>query len=221
MTQAIDITVLIPAFNEAKTVANVVRVAREAGFLKIFVISDGSTDQTVLEAKNAGADVIELYPNQGKGAAVNAGALQATTQYVLLLDADLLKLEVQHLHAMLEPVQRGVADTTVGLFAGGGAITDFGNRATPQWSGQRLIPRQTILAAKNLETAGYGIEVAINDQIALENLRLEYIDLKGVSQLIKEQKLGLMAGFARRLKMYWQILRYSTTKRQSRGNSKR
>ncbi len=207
------ITVLIPAFNEAKTVANVVQVAREAGFLQIFVISDGSTDQTVIQAKNAGAKVLELYPNQGKGAAVKAGALQATSQYLLLLDADLLKLEVQHLHAMLEPVQRGQADTTAGLFVGGGAITDFGNRATPQWSGQRLIPRQTILSARNLETAGYGIEVAINDQIALEQLRLEYIDLKGVSQVIKEQKLGLIAGLARRLKMYWQILRYSTSKR--------
>ena len=193
--------------------ANVVQVAREAGFLQIFVISDGSTDQTVLQAKNAGARVLELHPNQGKGAAVKAGAVQATTAYLLLLDADLLRLEVQHLQAMLEPVQLGQADTTAGLFVGGGAITDFGNRATPQWSGQRLIPRQTILAAKDLETAGYGIEVAINDQIALENLRLSYIDLKGVSQVIKEQKLGLLAGLARRAKMYWQIMRYSTTKR--------
>jgi glycosyltransferase involved in cell wall biosynthesis len=210
---SLDITVLIPAFNEAKTIANVVQVAKDAGFKNILVVSDGSRDKTADCAKNAGAEVLELQTNRGKGGAVKAGALEATTQYLLLLDADLLKLEVQHLNAMLEPVLQKRADTTAGLFVGGGIITDFGNRATPQWSGQRVIPRATILAAKNLETAGYGIEIAINDQIAFENLRLEYINLLGVSQVIKEQKLGLIAGIARRIKMYWQILRYSTSKR--------
>ena len=209
----LDITVLIPALNEAKTIANVVKVASDAGFKNILVISDGSSDETAQLARTAGAEVLELYPNRGKGGAVKAGALKASTAYVLLLDADLLNLKVQHLTAMLEPVVQKRADTTAGLFVGGGIITDFGNRATPQWSGQRVIPRATILAAKNLETAGYGIEIAINDQIAAENLRLEYIDLVGVSQVIKEQKLGLVAGIARRIKMYWQILRYSTSKR--------
>jgi glycosyltransferase involved in cell wall biosynthesis len=209
----LEVTVIIPAFNEAKTIAGVVQVAKAAGFQHILVISDGSTDQTVQQAKNAGAAILELQPNRGKGAAVKAGALQATTPYLLLLDADLLKLEVHHLHDMLEPVRTKKADTTAGLFVGGGIITDFGNRTTPKWSGQRVIPRATILAAKNLETAGYGIEIAINDQIAFENLKLEYINLKGVSQVIKEQKLGLIAGLARRFKMYWQILRYSTSKR--------
>ena len=209
----LDITVLIPALNEAKTIANVVKVASDAGFKNILVISDGSSDETAQLARTAGAEVLELYPNRGKGGAVKAGALKASTAYVLLLDADLLNLKVQHLKAMLEPVLQKRADTTAGLFVGGGIITDFGNRATPQWSGQRVIPRATILAAKDLETAGYGIEIAINDQIASENLRLEYIDLVGVSQVIKEQKLGLVAGIARRIKMYWQILRYSTSKR--------
>ena len=209
----LDITVLIPALNEAKTIAGVVQVASDAGFKNILVVSDGSSDETAQRARTAGAEVLELHPNRGKGGAVKAGALKASTAYLLLLDADLLNLKVQHLKAMLEPVLQKRADTTAGLFVGGGIITDFGNRATPQWSGQRVIPRATILAAKDLETAGYGIEIAINDQIASENLRLEYIDLVGVSQVIKEQKLGLVAGIARRIKMYWQILRYSTSKR--------
>ncbi len=213
MMQPLSITVLIPAFNEARTVAGVVGVAKAAGLTQILVVSDGSTDQTVQQAQEAGAEVLELQANRGKGGAVKAGALAAQTPYLMLLDADLLNLTPQHLTAMQEPVQSGKADTTAGLFSGGGLVTDFGNRATPQWSGQRLIPRATILAAKNLETAGYGVEVAINDQIAVEQLRLEYVNLTGASQVIKEQKLGLVAGFARRLKMYWQILRYSTSKR--------
>jgi glycosyltransferase involved in cell wall biosynthesis len=210
---SVSVTTVIPAFNEAKTVAEVVRVARAAGFGRVLVVSDGSTDQTAAVAKAAGAEVLELQPNRGKGGAVRAGAEVAHTTHLLLLDADLLHLKPEHLHALLEPVQTGHADTTAGLFSGGGLITDFGNRATPFWSGQRLIPTATILAAKHLSTAGYGVEVAINQQIALEQLRLEYVNLHGVSQVMKEQKVGLLSGLLRRLKMYWQILVYTTSKR--------
>ena len=212
MLQPLEITVLIPAFNEARTVAAIVQTAKEAGLHRVLVVSDGSTDQTASQARNAGAQILELQLNRGKGGAVKAGALQIQTPYTLLLDADLLNLKAEHLHAMLEPVQQQRADTTAGLFVGGGLITDIGNRATPFLSGQRVIPTRTILAAKDLETAGYGIEIAINDQIAIDQLKLEYVDLHGVSQIIKEQKLGLLAGIARRLKMYWQIWQYRHSK---------
>jgi CTP:molybdopterin cytidylyltransferase MocA len=210
----ISVTAVIPAYNEAKTVAGVVRVVQAAGIARVIVVSDGSSDQTASVAKDAGAEVLELFPNRGKGGAVKAGAAAANSSHLLLLDADLLHLLPQHLHAMLEPVQKGQADTTAGLFVGGGWITDFGNRATPFWSGQRVIPTATILAAKHLATAGYGVEMAINEQIALEQLKLEYVNLHGVSQVLKEQKIGVLAGFLRRLKMYWQILRYTVKQKQ-------
>ncbi|MFN3266330.1 MAG: glycosyltransferase [Deinococcales bacterium] len=209
----ISITPVIPAYNEEKTVAGVVQVVRQAGFTRVLVVSDGSTDQTASVARAAGAQVLELTPNRGKGGAVRAGAELAQTTHLLLLDADLLRLKPEHLVAMLEPVQLGRADTTAGLFSGGGIATDFGNRAAPFWSGQRVIPTATILAAKHLATAGYGVEMAINEQIALERLRLEYVDLHGVSQVMKEQKMGIVGGFLRRIKMYWQILRYITLRR--------
>jgi glycosyltransferase involved in cell wall biosynthesis len=208
----VSVTTVIPAFNEAKTVAEVVRVAQAAGFGRVLVVSDGSSDQTAAVARAAGAEVLELQPNRGKGGAVRAGAEVAQSTHLLLLDADLLHLKPEHLNALLAPVQTGRADTTAGLFSGGGFITDFGNRVTPFWSGQRVIPTATILAAQHLATAGYGVEVAINQQIAFEKLRLEYVNLHGVSQVMKEQKIGLLSGLLRRLKMYWQILVYTTSK---------
>jgi glycosyltransferase involved in cell wall biosynthesis len=213
---ALNASVLIPAFNEGKTVANIVRVALEAGFSGVLVVSDGSTDATVQNARNAGARVLELAQNGGKGAAVAAGARVLETPYLVLLDADLVNLNASHLHQLLEPIHAGRVQTTAGLFSGGGAITDFGNRATPMWSGQRCIPRQTILNTPNLETRGYGIELAINDQINAEGLKLEYVNLRGVSQVLKEQKRGLLAGLAWRAKMYWQILSYAV-----RGRSRK
>jgi glycosyltransferase involved in cell wall biosynthesis len=211
-----SISFVIAAYNEERTVAGVVKVALETLLGAVIVVSDGSHDQTDVIAKAAGAHVERLEPNQGKGAAVLQGARVAKTDYLVLLDADLISLEPSHIAAMLEPIRAGRADTTAGLFAGGGLVTDFGNRATPAWSGQRVIPRQTILNTPNLEKRGYGIEVAINDQIAKDRLRLEYVDLPGVSQVLKEQKIGPLAGFARRLKMYWQILSYTTRGRSQR-----
>jgi glycosyltransferase involved in cell wall biosynthesis len=215
-----SIAFVIPAFNEERTVAGVVKIALETGLGDVLVVSDGSVDQTDAVAQAAGARVERLEPNQGKGAAVLRGAHVSSADYLVMLDADLLSLEPDHILSMLEPIHAGRADTTAGLFSGGGLATDFGNRATPMWSGQRVIPRQTVLNTPNLERRGYGIELAINDQIAKEGLRLEYVNLTGVSQVLKEQKVGLLAGFARRLKMYWQIFSYTTRGRSEKQKAK-
>ena len=212
-----NLAVLISAFNEGKTVANVVRVALEANLGTVLVVNDGSTDDTAFKARAAGASVLTLPINSGKGAAVAAGAKQLEgAEYLVLLDADLVNLTPAHINALLEPISAGRAQTTAGLFSGGGALTDFGNRATPTWSGQRCIPRRTIVDTPNFASRGYGIELAINDSIAREDLKLEYVDLPGVSQVLKEQKRGLLSGLMWRVKMYWQILRYTVQRSKVR-----
>ena len=211
------LAVVISAFNEGKTVAGVVRVALEAKLGEVLVVSDGSTDDTALQAQNAGASLLELPVNSGKGAAVAAGARWLEgAEYLVLLDADLVNLTPAHIGALLEPITAGRARTTAGLFSGGGALTDFGNRATPNWSGQRCIPRQTILDTPDLAARGFGVELAINDSIQREGLTLEYVDLPGVSQVLKEQKRGLLAGLLWRIKMYWQIFSYTVQRSKVR-----
>jgi glycosyltransferase involved in cell wall biosynthesis len=69
---------LIPAYNEAATVAAVVRAVRAvAPFCDVLVVNDGSRDETTVEAVQAGADVIELPFNLGIGGAVQAGFIYA------------------------------------------------------------------------------------------------------------------------------------------------
>jgi glycosyltransferase involved in cell wall biosynthesis len=212
--RATSVGILIPAFNEESTVADVVKVALEAGLGEVLVVADGCSDATAQVAKAAGARVLEYQPNRGKGGAVAAGVASMSQETLVLLDADLINLTPQHVLAMLEPLHKNEADTTVGLFSGGGGITDFGNRATPQWSGQRAIPRALLARVPALADRNYAIELAITDQIQLEGLRCKFVNLEGVSQRLKEQKLGLVRGLLRRLKMYWQILKYAVLERK-------
>jgi CTP:molybdopterin cytidylyltransferase MocA len=205
------IAILIPAYNEEATVADVVAVALRSGLGEVVVVSDGSIDQTLQVARDAGARVIALEKNVGKGGAVAAGVKAIKAQTMILLDADLKNLTVFHL---LEPLRTGHAETTVGLFSGGRGSTDFGNRITPKWSGQRAIPHATLANVHGLEDRKYAIELAITDQIEREGLRLQYVRLEGVSQVMKEEKRGFLGGLSRRVKMYWQIAHYAMFERR-------
>ncbi|HCY88167.1 MAG TPA: hypothetical protein DHV36_23725 [Desulfobacteraceae bacterium] len=69
-------TAIIPAYNEEKTIADVVAVNRKL-FTHIIVVDDCSADNTVEVAKNAGAIVIESPKNRGYDAAINKGFFEA------------------------------------------------------------------------------------------------------------------------------------------------
>jgi hypothetical protein len=85
-----DLLVVVPAFNEARSIAGVVAGLRELG-LKVLVVSDGSRDRTVAAALGAGASVLDLPANLGVGGALRAGLRYARRQgfsSVITCDAD-------------------------------------------------------------------------------------------------------------------------------------
>ena len=85
-----ELKAIIPAFQTAATVAEVVHGTRRV-LSDILVIDDGSTDDTARVAREAGADVLRFATNRGKGIALRAGfsrALQNGCRAVVTLDAD-------------------------------------------------------------------------------------------------------------------------------------
>jgi len=202
-----EATVLIPAYNEEATIAGVVRVAKEAGF-PVVVADDGSEDRTAQEAAKAGAQVVRLPQNRGKGGALAEGLKRVETPWVLLLDADLLGLAPQHLHALLAPVAEGEAEMTVGVFQGGRLATDLAMRLTPFLSGQRALRTEDLRGVPGLPDARYDLELLLTRHAQREGWRVLYLPLPGVSQVMKEEKRGILPGFLHRLRMYREILRY-------------
>src|SRR5579871_5870211 len=83
---------VVPAYNEANSVANVVRALRhQAPEFDVIVVDDGSTDETAQRARQAGAGVIRLPFNLGIGGAVQAGfmyALEHGYEYMAQVDGD-------------------------------------------------------------------------------------------------------------------------------------
>jgi len=210
---------IIPAYGEAATVAQVVAAALAADLGDVWVIDDGSPDDTAAVAEAAGARVLRLDENRGKGGALEAGARAASMDVVVLLDADLLGLTAAHVRALAAPVVSGEVDMTRGVFTGGRLRTTLAQRVTPQLNGQRALRRLDLLSVPRLAESRYGVEVAITRHSIERGCRFIDVPLRDVSQVMKEEKRGLAHGLAVRARMYGEILRalFSGSGRDRRG----
>ena len=89
MAESSSTSVIIPAFNEADSIADVVSaLAASAVWHQLIVVDDGSEDDTAERARAAGATVVRHPYNKGNGAAVKSGVRAATGEFVLIIDAD-------------------------------------------------------------------------------------------------------------------------------------
>ena len=121
------LSVLMPVYNEARTIRNIIERVRAVSLKKeIIVVDDGSSDGTVdllkSEIEDQVPDVRVFYSprNQGKGAAVRRAIKEATGDVCVVQDAD-LEYDPQEYFQLLEPIIDGRADAVYGTrFMGGG-----------------------------------------------------------------------------------------------------
>ncbi|MEF8906682.1 MAG: S-layer glycoprotein N-glycosyltransferase AglJ [Haloarculaceae archaeon] len=107
-----DVCVLVPTYEEASTIGDVVGRFREQGFERVLVVDGGSTDGTRELAREAGARVIE-QSGTGKGQAVREALGYVEAPYVLMVDGD-ATYRPEDAGRMVEPLLAGEAEHVIG-----------------------------------------------------------------------------------------------------------
>lgn len=135
--------ILIPAYNESLRIGKTIASLRQDKEVKrILVVDDGSHDDTASRAEAAGAEVIRLLKNRGKGGAIMAAYPYLSEEFVLIIDADLQDTALGTL-VLLKPVIEGQADMTIAKFLAPNSGRGFGlARKTASWGIRFLTGRE-------------------------------------------------------------------------------
>lgn len=125
------LTIIIPAYNEEKTIYTVLNKVAEANLIngvekEIIIVNDCSVDETIKFVEsfiscNPSINIIlhTQHKNMGKGAAIRKGIELSKGDYIIVQDAD-LEYDPQEYNLLLEPIEKGVADVVYGSrFMGG------------------------------------------------------------------------------------------------------
>lgn len=215
-----EIIALIPAYNEARYIADVVR--RALAHVPVVVIDDGSTDGTAAAAALAGAKVLAHPTNQGKGKALNTGfdyAVQRGVAAAITLDAD-GQHDPDEIPAFIEAFRAGQGDLIIGqrTFAQMPAKSQFGNRTgtfllglamgqpiPDNQSGYRLLSRE-VMAQVRPSSTRFEAEVEILLRAQMAGFRLAWVPIKTIYN-DKKSHFRPLHDSALFLKMVWRIWR--------------
>ncbi|WP_054532798.1 glycosyltransferase family 2 protein [Herpetosiphon geysericola] len=187
---------LIPAFNESRFIGSLV-LATKAYVDIVIVVDDGSTDQTVIIAQQAGAVVLQHTVNQGKAAAVNTGFRYSATLNpfaVVMLDGDGQHI-ADDIPRLLAPICHGHADVVIGsrygtiqstipLYRKVGqlgltTLTNLisGVHVSDSQSGFRAFSAQAIQALSFTSNGGFSIESEMQFHIHEQALRVTEVPI--------------------------------------------
>ncbi|HEX2854902.1 MAG TPA: glycosyltransferase family 2 protein [Opitutaceae bacterium] len=175
-----SLSVIVPARNEAPTVAELIARVRATGLVQeIVVVDDGSTDATreiLTRLANSGTPPLRIFSHQrshGKGAAVRTGLAGVTGGIVLIQDAD-LEYDPADYHALLAPF----ADSSVQAVYGSRNLRPGNGRSNPAfyWGGRFLSWFANRLYGGRLTDEATGYKVVRTDLLRGLDLRTSGFD---------------------------------------------
>ncbi|MGA2278795.1 MAG: glycosyltransferase family 2 protein [Verrucomicrobiota bacterium] len=224
------LSVVMPVYDEAATVAEVIKVVLlQRPVQQLVVVDDASTDGTwekLKSATNGDARVtlVRHEQNQGKGAALRTGFARATAPVVMVQDAD-LEYDPTEYHRLLAPILAGKADVVFGSrFLGAGAhrvlyywhsvgnnfLTTFSNMATDlnlsDMETCYKVFRREVMQKIRIEEDRFGFEPEITAKVARLNVRIYEVAVSYYGRTYAEgKKIGWRDGF----RALWCICKYN------------
>lgn len=210
------LSVIIPCYNEEKTIEQVIRSVRDSGYspLEVIVVDDCSTDATPGILSGSISKEIDVHiaheRNLGKGAALRSGIAAASGELIIVQDAD-LEYDPKEYPKLIEPIKQGLADVVYGSrFAGGDAHRvlyywhSVGNKILTQLSNMftnlnltdmetcyKLFKREVIQGI-DIQENRFGFEPEITAKIARLNLRIYEVGISYNGRTYEEgKKIGL------------------------------
>jgi glycosyltransferase involved in cell wall biosynthesis len=202
----VKVSFLIPAYNEAATIGEVLeRIAALGLEAQVIVVDDGSTDETATIAEAAGATVVR-QANRGKGAAIRAAIAQANGDIGVIQDAD-MEYDPAEVPDLIEPIVSGHADVVYGSRLRGGKpqraflfwhlvgnrflslVTNalFNTTLSDMETGYKAF-RMDVLRSLKLTENGFGIEPEITGQVCLRKLRIYELPISYYGRTHEEGK---------------------------------
>jgi glycosyltransferase involved in cell wall biosynthesis len=185
------VSFLIPAYNEAASIGEVLDRVDALPFDKqVIVVDDGSTDATAELVESRNGVVLLRQPNQGKGAAIRHAIEYIDGDIAVIQDAD-MEYDPAEVPRLIEPIERGSADVVYGSRLRGGEA----QRAYMFWHlvGNRFLSlltgvlynttisdmetgykafRSDVLRSLDLRQSDFAIEPEITAKVCLRNLRV-------------------------------------------------
>jgi glycosyltransferase involved in cell wall biosynthesis len=110
------IIIVIPAYNEERSIIAVIRGLKQQGFARLIVVDDGSSDRTSELARQEGVILLRHILNRGLGGALGTGisaALRLGAELIVTFDAD-GQHDPNDIGRLLEHIENGEADVVIG-----------------------------------------------------------------------------------------------------------